>query len=272
MKHRRIRTIRRDLQATLGAAIAAAGLLAGTAQAATQVAFTVNGTVVDPNPTLGYTSGSAVSFSWVLDDEAIRQARFSGPTQCCSGTLGWYQDLFSSTPQLWRSITGTGLSGNWLPPTTSDDGNLFLSAGNFPQPYPASFGMLANAQIGAPTGLQVNGRPVSALQMNAVYLGLDALGTLGSTAVFSNPPPDATALFLGLTGTYLPDRTFSDFGSIWASGTNGGQFRFRIDSLTISAVPEPGTWAMWLAGAAMMGLFLRRRVPAPAEASAAARG
>ncbi len=226
--------------------------------AAQQVAFTINGTVTAPNPTLGYASGSAVSFTWVLDDNAARQARFSGPSSCCAGTIAWYQDLFSTTPQLWQSITGTGLSGAWLPPVDKDDGSIFLSAGNYPQPYPASFGMLANSQIGFPSGLFVNGLTVSAVQMNAVYVGLDAVGRLGGSSVFSNPPPDPTALFLGLAGTYAVDRTFSDFGSIWASGPGGGQFTFRIDSLTISAVPEPASWALMVVGAGML-LSRRRR-------------
>lgn len=246
-------------------AVAGMALVAGLgpAQAATQVAFTINGTVTAPSPALGYSSGSAVSFTWVLDDNAAQQARFSGATACCAGTLAWYQDLFSATPQLWKSITGSGLSGAWQPSATDDDGSLFINAGTFPQPYPASFGMLAEAQLGTPTGLLANGRNVTALQMNAVFLGLDAVGKLGGSAVFSNPPPDPTALFLGLVGTYARDPIFSGDGSIWANGVGGGQFTFRIDTLTISAVPEPGTPALWLVGAlAVWGLSRRRSPPA----------
>jgi MYXO-CTERM domain-containing protein len=236
--------------------LSAAALPAG---AATQVAFTVNGTVTAAVPGLGYTGPSAVSFTWVLDDVAAAQARFSGPAACCGGTLAWFQDLFSSTPQLWTSITGSRLSGAWLPPTNRDDGSVFLSVGNFPQPYPASFGLLANAQIGFTTGLEFNGQPVAWLQMNAVYTGLDALGTLGSGALFGATPPDPTALFLGLVGTYDSDPIFTREGTITAWGPQGGQFRFRIDSLTISAVPEPDSWALALAGAAFLGALSRRR-------------
>lgn len=238
----------------------------GTAQATERVAFTVNGTVTDPNPALGYGSGSALSFTWVLDPDAARQARFSGPNcSGCAGTLAWFQDFFSTTPQLWESITGSGLSGAWQPPADRDDGWVAIGVGDFPQPYPGYFGMLANAQIGFPTGLLANGRPVSALQMTATFLGLDAVGTLGGGTVFSDPPPDPTALFLGLVGTYQRDPLFSDNGAIWAQGPDGGQLLFRVDSLTISAVPEPGTTALWLAGGVGLLLLSLRRQRAAAQ-------
>jgi len=255
------------------AALAAAGLgallaITGPAQAAA-VSFTIDGTVTSPSPTNGYSSGSAVSFTWVLDDAAVRQARFSGPGPgCCAGTLAWYQDLFSTTPQLWSSITGTGLSGQWAPDPSRDTSDVFVSAGSFPQPFVASFGMQAQDNSGGPSGLLVNGLNVTGVQMNAVYLGLDLVGALGGPAVFSTPPPDATSLFLAVAGTYAVDRTFSDFGSIWANGVGGSQFTFRIDSLTISPVPEPATWALWLAGVAALCVVGRRRTP-PVMASLA---
>jgi PEP-CTERM motif len=249
-----------------GAGLVAAlvGGLPGLAQA-TDISFTVNGTVTSPNPTLGYTSGSAVSFTWVLDGAAVGQARHSGPgTSCCGGTLAWYQDFFSTTPHLWRSITGTGLTGAWQPPAEADTSDVFLSAGTFPQPYSASFGIQAQNIGGGLSGLRVNGLNVTGVQMNAVYLGLDAVGALGTAGVFSVPPPDATTLFAAVAGTYAVDRIFSDFGSIWANGPGGGQFTFRIDTLTIATVvPEPGTWALWLAGGgAVLGVARRQRATA----------
>lgn len=245
--------------------------LAGPAQAA-DIRFTINGTVTSPTPTLGYTPGAAVSFSWVLDEAAISGARYSGPgPSCCSGSFAWYQDFFSTTPHLWSSITGTGLTGAWQPAATNDTSDVFISAGTFPVPYNGSFGMQAQDISGLSSGLRVNGLNVTGVQMNAVYLGLDAVGVLGTGALFSGSPPNPTAVFAALAGTYAVDRTFSDFGSIWANGPGGGQFRFRVDSLTISAVPEPGTWALWLAGGAtLLGLARRRRArdgaPHPATA------
>lgn len=250
--------------ATAWAQAACAAALAVSAAAPAQavdLSFTIQGTVTSNTPALGFTTGSAVSYTWVLDESAVNQARFSGPApSCCSGTLAWYQDLFSSTPQLWRSISGSGLSGSWQPPTTGDTGDVGLGAGTFPQPYGGSFAMQAQDNSGLGSGLRVNGLNVTGLQMSASFLGLDAVGALGVGTVFGTPPPSAGQLFGAVLGTYAVDRTFSDFGSIWANGPGGGQFRFRVDSLTIAtAVPEPGTWALWLAGsAALLGLARRR--------------
>lgn len=120
--------------------------------------------------------------------------------------------------------------------------------------------MFANSQIGFTSGLQVNGRPVSALQMNAVFLGLDLEAIVGpGAALTTTPPPDPMALLLNLVGTCAVDHTFSDFGSIWASGPGGGPFTFRVDSLTIAAVPEPETYALMLAGLGLVGCVAKRR-------------
>jgi hypothetical protein len=249
--------------------IAGAGLLAvlGCAAVApahaTQASFTINGTVTSLTPALGYTPGASVSFTWVLDDAAVNLARFSG-TNCngCYGSLAWFQDFFSTTPQLWRSITGSGLSGAWLPPVDQDDGSVAVGVGTSAPLFSQSFQMLASSQNGFLSGLQVNGLPVSALQMNAVYLGLDLVARASPINVLTTTPPpvDPTTLLLSLVGTYAVDRTYSDFGSIWASGPGGGQFTFQVDSLTIAAVPEPGSWALMLAGMASGAWVVRRRI------------
>jgi len=252
------------LPTIVGASLLAALGCAAVAPAhATQASFTINGKVTSPTPALGYTSGAAVSFTWVLDDAAVKLARFSGPNcSGCAGSLAWFQDFLSTTPQLWQSITGTGLSGAWLPPVDRDDGVISLGVGTAPS---NNFQMLANSQIGFTSGLQVNGLPVSALQMNAVYLGLDLETLVGPGAALTIvPPPDPTALLLNLAGTYAVDRTFSDFGSIWASGPGGGQFTFQVDSLTIAAVPEPETYALMLAGLGLVGWMAKRRKSADA--------
>jgi hypothetical protein len=41
-------------------------------------------------------------------------------------------------------------------------------------------------------------------------------------------------------------------------------YSFELDNIAVSAVPEPATWAMMIAGFGMMGAALRRRQAAPA--------
>jgi hypothetical protein len=237
---------------------ALAGFLAGPAQAV-QASFTVNGTVTTSQPALGFGAGTAVSYTWVLDETAILQARYEGPASG-PGTMSWFQDLFSSAPQLWKSIGGSGLTGVWQPPANGDSGVITLSAANYPQPYPATFQMRSDVYYGAVTGLQLNGRDVTGLQMNAVYKGLDALAIVGPSGL---PPADPTTLFVSLAGTYPADPNYVPTGSIWTSAGSGGyQFLFQIDSLTVAAVPEPGAWLMLLAGGfGVLGISRRRLRP-----------
>jgi hypothetical protein len=258
-------------QTTL-AALALAGplsLLPAPADAQ-QVSFRIDGEIT--NNGQGYTPGTPVSFSWVLDATAPPLARLSEPgVGCCSGYIAWYQDLFSSSPQLWSSISGTGLSGAWLPPTDQDSGSLGLTLGDFPLPYSARLDLAAFTRLGSPGGLLVNGFTVWGIQVQSSFIGLDAVGLYGAGAFFGVPAtalPDATAMFLGLAGTYPADTAFTTFGSIWGSAPSGpSQALFRVDQLTISAVvPEPQTWLMLAGGLlAVCAMKLRRHCSGPSS-------
>ena len=58
------------------------------------------------------------------------------------------------------------------------------------------------------------------------------------------------------------------YGNVWIIGAAGWSLMsnpdrsydgFKISSILVTAVPEPGTWAMMLSGFGAMGLALRRR-------------
>jgi hypothetical protein len=249
--------------------VAVAGTLS-TAARAQSVAFTVTGDIVSAGQ--GYAVGAPVAFTWVLDDAAARQADYSGPSVtgvgCCSTTLSWTQEFFSTSPQLWSSISGTGLSGAWQPNADVDNGFVVIGVGDYPQPFPGVFQMLANAQIGWPTGLQAHGFNVTALQVAAVFTGLDALTAVGAATIFGTAP-DPVTFFQALAGSYPVDPLFSTFGAIWGSAPGPTQALFRVDQLTITAVPEPGPWALWLAGSGALLLWTRRRRPTRPDAWAA---
>jgi hypothetical protein len=64
-----------------------------------------------------------------------------------------------------------------------------------------------------------------------------ALGSEGTFFLTAGTTLDIVAGGAGLTG---------DFGGIWGGGGGGGSFVF-------TAVPEPSTWAMMVAGFAFLG-------------------
>lgn len=58
---------------------------------------------------------------------------------------------------------------------------------------------------------------------------------------------------------YTGDGTGDITLRIRSNAANSGHFAGAIDNLTVTAVPEPGTCAIFLAGLGLMGAFVRRR-------------
>jgi hypothetical protein len=68
---------------------------------------------------------------------------------------------------------------------------------------------------------------------------------------------------LGLPGANDPNMRFT---SGWE--LQNGQVTLRMDGAPVAAVPEPGTWAMWLGALGLAGV-LRRRLNGGASTAAA---
>ena len=258
---------------------ASAGLMAGalsvavllfapgrTAIAADQVLFTIDGTVVQDR--LGYSGGQSVSFSFLLDNPPARDVRES-PVQafpqssCCGGAWGWYQDT-NSQDHLWANVSGTGLSGAWDP--VIDPGQplinsaLVLGQSSFLQPPSNSFTLQAFvvAGVNSNTALFANGFRVSGFQVSAVYRLLDPLGVYG-LGLYGQPVPDPTGLFLGLTGTYARDASFSQTARLQALTPQGTDFvDIHVSTLTVSAVPAPPAVWLLLAGLPLLAVRVHR--------------
>lgn len=225
------------------------------------VRFTVDGEILQTK--LGYTAGQNVSFSFVLRDYAPETLRVSPnpPNQqsaCCAGQFAWRQDL-PTEAHLWSDVYGTGITGNWNPintPSHVTTSGLTLWLGHSPS-QTLDFQSFENAGINTNTGLFANGFQVTGFQTQVAYLGLDALSVYGDN-LFGSPVPDPTVLFSGMFGTYARDPIFSNFGRISVLGLNGGDhFDFRVDTITISAVPVPAT--VWLFGSGLLPILMRLR-------------
>ena len=56
------------------------------------------------------------------------------------------------------------------------------------------------------------------------------------------------------------------YKEFWFGNNNDAADGYRLDSISIGAVPEPGTWALMIGGFGLAGSALRRRRPALASA------
>lgn len=103
-----------------------------------------------------------------------------------------------------------------------------------------------------------------------------ANGTLSTSALGTSNIDFTSALLNGTAFTLTPTGTF-EFGSLantaliagannvlTVSGLNTGDGAFSgtLTFAAVSAVPEPGTWAMMLLGFGAVGFSMRRRRPA----------
>ncbi|MCB2020604.1 MAG: PEP-CTERM sorting domain-containing protein [Burkholderiaceae bacterium] len=94
---------------------------------------------------------------------------------------------------------------------------------------------------------------------------LSSIGLRAEGHNYTNWAAGDTFLFNGVS-TLLPDNV----GAI-ATSMTGQQFTFAfggaqanefyLSSMTVSAVPEPETYALMLAGMAVIGFVMRRRMP-----------
>ena len=199
--------------------------------ASAQVTFTVTATA---NATAdGYNVGQSYSFIY-----SSTPAVTGNLTSSFSGTLNfWQEDLLADTP-VWTSVSGTGLHGSFTPRPAN--------------PY-------SYIQIDNTTGLTLYfGSDGDATSLKTV----DDLTDLGSVEVivkggnlptFHYPGSEVSLTSYFLTPGYTG--TFTGFSS---GVVNAVPSDFTVNSLTISAIPEPSTYAA-LFGLAALGLVAWRR-------------
>ena len=227
------------------AAVAAALMLAAPSAAQTFDAFSsFNG------------SQGAGNFGYGTTDYTTGPTFFSVNTGCIPGTTCLAAASGATPPFVFKS-TAAGSFGTVIipddrlvvhPGPTATDGGVFVA---FFSPIASEFEVRAafSVQDTSPSGVAVNFlyEPVFGVP-NFTFVGkLDAQTTSGSyaTRVFL-PAGGILAVIFDKDGDYSNDST----------GVN----------LTLTAVPEPATWGLMIAGFGMVGAALRRRTAVAAGA------
>jgi hypothetical protein len=216
------------------AQLLAIALLAPAVTQAQVVIFTVNATVASIDGELGYTVGQPVTFTFVLNNS------YEPAGVVTSGEYRWND---SSGPLLWTSVSGTGLSGTWSTRGTTISA-MATGVGNE--------GELAfSSPLAEPSGVTVGGFPVTDFTMQATFVGFDFNS-------ISGPLADPTVFFSNLAGTYTPSGGSQSFELSADDGANLRLATFNVTSLTISAIPEPSTYAVIISALALVGAIVLR--------------
>lgn len=208
------------------ALIGALVLLLGTGSWA-QVTITFNATMNQAG--LGFAENDPISLVFTLNDAVTPD------TNSASWRLQWTEQ--SGGPAIYSAVTGTGLTGNLLPPVGSTISVLEIQSSY----------MLLQMAYGT-TGLQINGVDINSIRAEAVGIST----TFDLSGYASTPTPS------DYLSAYAGDYSVSSTGGSTAFNTAQGTFYYTITSMTISAVPEPSSYAA-MAGLLVLGLVMWRR-------------
>ena len=208
-----------------------------------QVTITVTGTA--NSDALGYTSGQSATFTFTTAGSFANNA----DSVFNAGINTWFEQT-TAQDQLFTAITGTGLTGSFVRPTASSTAPLsYLRTGGGNGADVLSVSVSAEPQ----TWLGLN-TPDSSHVTDIGFM-ITNMSLFSFTSTYTEP----TTYFLGFVGT---DASIGGALSIFSGAPFYGNVSFAPTSVTISvtAVPEPSTYAA-VAGLGALGLaVIRRRV------------
>lgn len=211
-----------------------------------QVTITIQGTITGAAAQHNYTNSQAVTFSFVLNE-------FNGAPAAGVASTGvyyqWVEDNLTDTP-IYTSVSGTGLTGNWSR-STAFDGSAYAYLQAHQDSSPGQLYLLVGTNVTpGDMGLTVNGYELTRLEVNVQLAGFSPTVT--------DTLPDSTAFFSALAGTYAD--SFQPASYIRThDGSSQYTTSFAVDSVSISVVPEPSTWAAVFGLSALGFAFYRRR-------------
>jgi hypothetical protein len=223
-----------------------AALLSLAAVASAQVTFTVNGTINSTGS--GFTSGDTISFTFIL---------VQNPPQAFTGFVNpgslyaWEDDNALTDTPLWTNVTGSvnsvAFGGAWARPSANNAApysNVYAAGTLNP-----TIGLSARSDSGESIGLTRDGDALTAIQIEGYYTGLNFDHSSGTL-------PAANSYFPAYAGTYGLSSSPGAFFEL----NDTTNINFTPTTLTISAVPEPSTYAMLLGIAALGVVWLGRRI------------
>ena len=220
----------------------------------------VTGTISTADAGMGYAAGDPVSFTWqVRDFPPPPVVVLLGDAQNPGAAV--YEQEFAFQPVLWSGISGSGISGTYLPLSTEGQPFSNLQLGwqtaftNVLSPK-----LSADASIGPSLnqGLYLTADPTYYIDDLSFSAGLTGIGFQSITEV--NPPTPAAYLadYVGSYSTFATIQ-FSPSKIVATNGSTSKMATFNPLSVQISPVPEPSAYCMALAGIACGGYSLFRR-------------
>lgn len=130
----------------------------------------------------------------------------------------------------------------------------------------ANYAGTERAFISGPAGLDHTSQStVLSLRVDILKAGASAFSTSADDVVFTGyftaPPAVAAQPYLAFSQTFSGLTAGESYSLRFAAAANRGALSVGIDdvSLDVSPVPEPSTWALLIAGLALVGAAARRR-------------
>jgi len=227
---------------------------------AVPINITVTGTILSAAAGMGYAVGDTVSFTWQVNDFP------PPPTVTLNSADATYYQEQGTQPMLWSGISGSGISGTYVPLSTGGQPFSRLQigwAGGFQDLLSAKLSVDQSVGPTVNQGLYLTADPTYYIDDLSFGAGLVGVGFQSITAANTPTPAAYLASYVG-TYTAIGTFNFSPEEIVATNGSTSKKATFNPLSVQISAqaVPEidpagMGSVLAFVSGA--IGLLERRR-------------